>query len=163
MWLFALAIVSKISPAGHVDQECAVFVFGQTYDFGHRVWHGIELWRTPLPSPKPRSRSGPQIAPGVLIQGVHLFAETSILPVATSVTSLNRAQFSRDLGDVHTSRSDPYRSFTVLKKRRDRLAARIFEYEDRPPFVTSERQRLCCPPGIEFNRERVLMLQPPKT
>ena len=43
-------------------------------------------------------------------------AETAILPVAMGVTSLNRAQFPRDLGDAHM-RSDPYRSFTILKKR----------------------------------------------
>ena len=54
-------------------------------------------------------------------------------------------------------------SMVPLKNQIEGLASRIFEYEDRPPFVTSERQRLCCPPGIEFNRERVLMLEPPKT
>jgi hypothetical protein len=27
----------------------------------------------------------------------------------------------------------------------ERLAAWVFEYEDRPPFVTCERQRLGCP------------------
>jgi hypothetical protein len=43
------------------------------------------------------------------------------------------------------------------------LAARILEYEDRPPFVTSERQRLGCPRGIEFGCERVFVLKPPET
>jgi hypothetical protein len=43
------------------------------------------------------------------------------------------------------------------------LTARVLEYEDRPPFVTSERQRLGCPRGIEFGCERVFVLEPPET
>src|SRR6266478_9791321 len=43
------------------------------------------------------------------------------------------------------------------------LAARILEYEDRPPFVTSKRQRLGCPHRIEFGCERVFVLEPPET
>ena len=42
------------------------------------------------------------------------------------------------------------------------LTSRIFEYEDRPPFVTSERQRLCCPRGFKFGCERVFVLEPPE-
>jgi hypothetical protein len=43
------------------------------------------------------------------------------------------------------------------------LTARVREYEDRTPFVTSERQRLGCPRGIEYRRERVFVLEPPET
>src|SRR5713226_5146948 len=43
------------------------------------------------------------------------------------------------------------------------LTARVLEYEDRPPFVTSERQRPGCPSGIEFGCERVFVLEPPET
>jgi hypothetical protein len=43
------------------------------------------------------------------------------------------------------------------------FTARVIEYEDRAPFVTSERQRLGCPRGIEFGRERVFVLEPPET
>jgi hypothetical protein len=43
------------------------------------------------------------------------------------------------------------------------LTARIFEYKDCPPFVTSRRQRLGCPFGIEFGCERVFVLEAPKT
>src|SRR5713101_6622918 len=43
------------------------------------------------------------------------------------------------------------------------LTARVLEYEDRPPFVTSKRQRLGCPRGIEFGCERVFVLEPPET
>ena len=50
-----------------------------------------------------------------------------------------------------------------LKNQIQGLAARVFEYEDRPPFVTSERQRLGCPRGIEFGCERVFVLEPPET
>src|SRR6266851_1368475 len=50
-----------------------------------------------------------------------------------------------------------------LKDQIQRLTARVFEDEDRPSFVTSERQRLGCPCGIEFGCERVFVLEPPKT
>jgi hypothetical protein len=50
-----------------------------------------------------------------------------------------------------------------LKNPIQRLTARVFEYEDRPPFVTGERQRLGCPSGIDFVCERVFVLQPPET
>jgi hypothetical protein len=43
------------------------------------------------------------------------------------------------------------------------LAARILEYEDRPPFVTSERQRPDGPRGIEFGCECVFVLERPET
>jgi hypothetical protein len=33
------------------------------------------------------------------------------------------------------------------------LTARVFEYEDRPSFVTTESQRPDCPSGIEFGGE----------
>jgi hypothetical protein len=45
-----------------------------------------------------------------------------------------------------------------LKNPIQRLPARVFEYEDRPPFVTGERQRLGCPFGIDFGCERVFVL-----
>jgi hypothetical protein len=48
-----------------------------------------------------------------------------------------------------------------LKNPIQRLTARVFEYEDRPPVVSSERERLGCPRGIEFGRERVFVLQSP--
>jgi hypothetical protein len=41
------------------------------------------------------------------------------------------------------------------------LTARVLEYEYRPSFVTSERQRPGCPCGIEFGCERVFVLEPP--
>jgi hypothetical protein len=43
------------------------------------------------------------------------------------------------------------------------LPAGIGQDEDRPPFVTSERQRLGCPGGIELDGERVFVLEPPET
>src|SRR5260370_40499421 len=42
------------------------------------------------------------------------------------------------------------------------LTARVLEYEDRPPFVTRERQRLGRPRGIKFGCERVFVLEPPE-
>jgi hypothetical protein len=38
------------------------------------------------------------------------------------------------------------------------LTARVLEYKDCPPFVTSERQRLGCPRRIEFGCKRVFVL-----
>jgi hypothetical protein len=43
------------------------------------------------------------------------------------------------------------------------LTARVLNYEDRPPFVMSERQRLGCPRRIEFGCERVFVLEPSET
>jgi hypothetical protein len=46
-----------------------------------------------------------------------------------------------------------------LKNPIQELTAKVREYEDRPPFVTSERQRLGCPRGIKFGCERVFVLE----
>jgi hypothetical protein len=43
------------------------------------------------------------------------------------------------------------------------LTARVREYEDRPPFVTSDRKRLGCPCRIEFDCERVFVFEPQGT
>jgi hypothetical protein len=43
------------------------------------------------------------------------------------------------------------------------LTARVREYEDRPPFVTSDRKRPGCPCRIEFDCERVFVFEPPET
>jgi hypothetical protein len=50
-----------------------------------------------------------------------------------------------------------------LKNQIKGLTARVHQYEDRPPFMTSERQGLGCPCGIEFGCERVFVLKPPET
>ena len=63
----------------------------------------------------------------------------------------------QDAGQIERS------SLVPLKNQIQGLASRIFEYKDCPPFVTSERQRLGCPRGIEFGCERVFVLEPPKT
>jgi hypothetical protein len=39
-----------------------------------------------------------------------------------------------------------------------RVTARVSEYEDRPPFMTCERQRLGCPFRVNFGCERVFVL-----
>jgi len=51
-------------------------------------------------------------------------------------------------------------SLLSLKDQIQGLTTGVPEYEDRPPFVTSERQRLGCPDGIEFGCERVFVLEP---
>src|SRR5260370_30371108 len=50
-----------------------------------------------------------------------------------------------------------------LKNPIQRLSARVLEYEDRPPFLTSNGQRLGRPRGIEFGCERVFVLEPRET
>ena len=41
------------------------------------------------------------------------------------------------------------------------LTAGVLQNENRLPFVTSERQRLSGPRGVEFACERVFVLKPP--
>src|SRR5258708_32034944 len=41
-------------------------------------------------------------------------------------------------------------------------AARVLEYQHRPPFVASECQRPACPSGIQFGLERVFVLESPQ-
>jgi hypothetical protein len=53
-------------------------------------------------------------------------------------------------------------SLASLKNQIQRITARVFEYEDGSPFVTSERQRLGCPSGIDFGCEREFVFQPPE-
>ena len=45
----------------------------------------------------------------------------------------------------------------------ERLTARVRENQDRPPFVTRERQRLGRPRGLKFGCERVFVFEPPET
>src|SRR5712692_4429406 len=61
----------------------------------------------------------------------------------------------QDAGQIERS------SLIPLKNQIQGLASRVLEYKDCPPFVTSERQRLGCPCGIEFGCERVFVLEPP--
>src|SRR5580692_3688024 len=51
----------------------------------------------------------------------------------------------------------------ALKNLIKRLTPGVREYEDRPPFMTSERQGPGCPCGIKFGCERVFVLKPPET
>ena len=43
------------------------------------------------------------------------------------------------------------------------FTAWVLQYENRLPFVTSERQRLGCPRRIEFGCEQVFVFEPPRT
>jgi len=62
----------------------------------------------------------------------------------------------QDAGQIERS------SLVPRKNQIQGLTSRIFEYEDRPPFVTSERQRFGCPRGFKFGCERVFVLEPPE-
>jgi hypothetical protein len=66
-------------------------------------------------------------------------------------------------GDVQEASQVKRLSLVPFKNPIQGLTARVLEYEDRPLFVTCERQRLDCPRGIEFGCERVFVLEPPKT
>jgi len=50
-----------------------------------------------------------------------------------------------------------------LKNAVERLAARVGENEDRPSFVTRERQRLGRPRGLKFGGERVFVFKASQT
>jgi hypothetical protein len=62
-----------------------------------------------------------------------------------------------------TQNASQIEGLAPLKNQIKGLTARVHEYEDRPPFMTSERQGLGCPCGIEFGCERVFVLKPPET
>jgi hypothetical protein len=51
----------------------------------------------------------------------------------------------------------------LLKNLIQELTARLLEYQDCTPFVTSERVRLSCTRWTEFGGDRVLVLQPLET
>jgi hypothetical protein len=59
-------------------------------------------------------------------------------------------------GQIEWLTAIPHR--VPLKNPIQGLTARVGEYENRPPFVTSERQRLGCPRRIEFRCKRVFVL-----
>ena len=69
-------------------------------------------------------------------------------------------QSNRDTQDAGQTERLPV---VPLKDQIQGLTARVREYEDRPPFMTSERQGLGRPCGIEFGCERKFVLKPPKT
>src|SRR5712692_1199937 len=66
-------------------------------------------------------------------------------------------------GDAQETSQVERLSLVPLKNLIQELTARVHEYEDWPPFVTSQRQRLGCPRGIEFVCKRVFVLEPPET
>jgi hypothetical protein len=71
--------------------------------------------------------------------------------------------FRNAYGDAQDASQIERLRLIPLKDQIQGLTARVLKYEDRPPFVTRERQRLGCPRGIEFNRERVFVLKPLET
>jgi hypothetical protein len=56
-------------------------------------------------------------------------------------------------GDAQEACHIQWLPLVPLKDPTQRLTARVLKYEYRPPFVSSVRQRLDCPRGIEFGRE----------
>ena len=65
-------------------------------------------------------------------------------------------------GDAQSARQVDWSVLIPLKNQIQTLTARILKYEDRPPFMASERERLRCPLWIEVSCERVFVLEPPK-
>jgi hypothetical protein len=62
-------------------------------------------------------------------------------------------------GDAQEASQVEWLPVVPLKNSIQGLTARVIEYENRPPFVTSKRQRLG-PRGIEFGCERVFVREP---
>ena len=61
--------------------------------------------------------------------------------------------FGQADGDAQKARQIETLTVFPLKNPIQRLTARVLKYEDRPPAVSSERERFGCPRGIEFGRE----------
>ena len=53
-------------------------------------------------------------------------------------------------------------SMVAFKNPNQGFTTRVRVYEDRPPFVTSERNRIGCPREIELGCERVCVFKPPE-
>jgi hypothetical protein len=66
-------------------------------------------------------------------------------------------------GDAQDARQIERLPRASLKNQIQGLTARVRQYKDRPSFVTSERQRLSCPRGIEIGRKRVFVFKPLET
>ncbi|MGC1870733.1 MAG: hypothetical protein WA700_07210 [Acidobacteriaceae bacterium] len=65
-------------------------------------------------------------------------------------------------GDVQSAHQVNRSALIPLENQIQTLTTRILKYEDRPPFMAGERERLSCPPRIEVSCERVFVLEPPK-
>jgi hypothetical protein len=61
--------------------------------------------------------------------------------------------FRKANGDAEEACQTEWLPLISLKNPIKGLTARISKYEDCLPFVTSKRQGLDCPRGIEFGRE----------
>jgi hypothetical protein len=64
-------------------------------------------------------------------------------------------------GDAQEASHVERLSLVLLKNPIQKLTTRILKYEDRPPLMTSERERLSSPRLIKFGCERVFVLEPP--
>jgi hypothetical protein len=62
-------------------------------------------------------------------------------------------------GDAQEARQLKWLALVPIKDPIQGLAARVLEYEHRPPFVTSELKRRGCPRRIKFGSERVFVLE----
>jgi hypothetical protein len=71
--------------------------------------------------------------------------------------------FRQANGDAQDASQIERLSLAPLQDQVQGLTARVREDQDRPPFVTSECQRLSCPCRIEFRCEREFVLEPSKT
>ena len=103
--------------AARGNQDSAVIARTQCSDFLRLVFQGIASGWTRLPSPQAGDPSRPEIAFPILIERGHSGAETAVLSIALRVAALNPAESPQG----RLPPADPYRSFTILEQRLDRL------------------------------------------
>ena len=72
-------------------------------------------------------------------------------------------RFRQGNGYAQKARQIEWSVLVPLKNPIQTLTTRVLKYEDRPPLMTSERERLSCPFRIDFACERVFVRKPPKT
>src|SRR5882757_8383143 len=70
--------------------------------------------------------------------------------------------FRQSNDDAQQSSQIERLSLAPLQNQIQGLTAWVLQYENRPPFVTNERQRLSGPRGLEFACERVFVLESPQ-
>jgi hypothetical protein len=104
---------------------------------------------TPAWEPRRDSEAGKPYA--VVVVDEHIFRFDVLMyeptPVDLSECCRHSDSNTQDSGEIERL------SLAPLKNPIQGLTARVFEYEDRPSFVTTESQRPDCPSGIEFGGE----------
>jgi len=129
---FAVLQLGDASTLG--NQDSAVVALTQRVDSLCRIWHGIELGWTRLPSPQAVARSSPDVAPAIFIQRGHSVAETPVRSVTLDVAALNPAESPYR----RCPAGDPDRSLVIFKQRFNDLAIEFSVASELAVFPTCQ-------------------------